>query len=194
MRILDAADTKSWEGGSSFALSSRIYRLLWACVWMLLASWTPPQAHGWRRLLLRLFGARLADSAAIYPSAKIWSPANLQMEAFACIGPRATVYSMAPIFLGRYAIVSQGGHLCAGTHDIEDANFQLKARPIRIEARAWVAAEAFVGPGVTVGEGAVLGARGCAMRDIEPWTVCAGNPAVKIRDRRIRFPESGRGS
>lgn len=193
MSALDAAEANSWESGRTFSLSNRLYRLLWTATWMLFARWTPPQAHGWRRFLLRLFGSRLANSALVYSSARIWSPANLEMDAFACVGPRTIVYSMAPIFIGRYAIVSQGGHLCAGTHDIEDLNFQLKVRPIRIEARAWIAAEAFVGPGVTVGEGGVLGARGCAMRDIEAWSVYSGNPAVKIRDRRIRFPDGGRG-
>ena len=94
---------------------------------------------------------------------------------------------MGRVTIGAYAVVSQGAHLCAGTHDVEDAAFQLVARPIVIGARAWVAAEAFVGPGVTIGEGAVLGARACAMRDVAAWTICSGNPASVIRARRIRF-------
>jgi putative colanic acid biosynthesis acetyltransferase WcaF len=94
-----------------------------------------------------------------------------------------TVYNMAKITLSDRALVSQGAHLCAGTHDIEDEHFQLKTRPITLGSRAWIAAEAFVGPGVSIGDGAVLGARGCAFRDLEPWTVYAGNPARVLRPR-----------
>lgn len=138
-------------------------------------------------MLLRLFGARVAATANVYGSARIWSPANLVLDDHAAIGPGAIVYSMARITIGAHAVISQRAHLCAGTHDIEDAAFQLHARPIAIGARAWIAAEAFVGPGVTVGTGAVLGARGCAMRDLAAWTVYGGNPASVIRSRRIRF-------
>jgi putative colanic acid biosynthesis acetyltransferase WcaF len=185
--LLSAQDAGPWEGGASFSIGNRLYRLLWAVTWALLASWTPPPLRGWRRWLLVRFGASLAPTANVYSSARIWSPANLKMGDYAAIGPRAIIYSMGPITLGDYAIISQGAHLCAGTHDIEDVHFQLKARPIEIGRRAWVAAEAFVGPGVTVGEGAVLGARSCAMRDIAPWSVCTGNPANELRQRHIRF-------
>lgn len=184
---LDGRAAGAWKGGPSFALGNRLYRLAWAATWLLLARWTPPPLRAWRRLLLRLFGARVAPTANVYASARIWSPANLVIGDHAAIGPGAIVYSMARITIGAHAIISQRAHLCAGTHDVEDPAFQLRARPIAIGARAWVAAEAFVGPGVTIGEGAVLGARGCAMRDLPPWTVHGGNPATHLRDRRIRF-------
>ncbi|WBH17909.1 LbetaH domain-containing protein [Sphingomonas radiodurans] len=186
---LDGHAARSWEGGASFSFANRVYRVAWQATWLLLAAWTPPALRGWRRMLLRLFGAQVAPTANVYGSARIWSPANLAIGDHAAIGPRATVYSMGRVTIGAYAVISQGAHLCAGTHDIEDAAFQLRARPITIGARAWIAAEAFVGPGVTIGEGAVLGARACAMRDIAAWTVCGGNPAQEIRQRRIRFGE-----
>jgi len=187
--ILDAASHDTWRGTASFTLSNRVYRMSFALTWLLLARWTPPQWHGWRRRLLQVFGAQLAPTARVYPSVAIWSPANLEMGEYAAIGPRADVYSMAPVILEAYALVSQGARLCAGTHDIESPNFQLRSLPIRIEARAWIAAEAFVGPGVTVGRGAVLGARGCAFRNLEPWTVYAGNPAKALKPRHVRFPD-----
>jgi putative colanic acid biosynthesis acetyltransferase WcaF len=93
---------------------------------------------------------------------------------------------MAPIRIGAGAIVSQGAHLCAGSHDITSPVFQLTTRPISIGAKAWIAADAFVGPGVDVGEGAVLGARGVAFRSLEPWGVYAGNPAQRIKQRVMR--------
>lgn len=190
MEILDNSKNNPSEGGASFTLRNRIYRLTWSFVWLLLASWTPPPFHAWRRRLLIAFGARMAPSARVYGSASIWSPANLEMGHQACIGPRANVYSMAKISLGSYSLVSQGAHICAGSHDIEDTGFQLFARPIHIGSRAWVAAEAFVGPGVTIGDGAVLGARGVAFKDMEAWTVYAGNPAKKIKLRNIRYPDA----
>lgn len=185
--LLVADHARPWEGGASFTMRNRVYRAVWAVTWAVLASWTPPQLRGWRRWLLTRFGARMAPTANVYGSARIWSPANLVVMDYAAIGPRAIVYSMAPIRIEAYAIVSQGAHLCAGTHDIEDPNFQLMARPIVIGERAWIAAEAFVGPGVTIGAGAVLGARACAMRDVAEWTICSGNPAKVLRERRLRF-------
>ena len=188
--LLDAQGTRPWEGGPSFSLANRLHRALWIITWRLLASWTPPPLRGWRRFLLRLFGARVAPTANIYGSARIWFPANLEMDEYATIGPGANVYTMATIRLGAHVVISQGAHLCAGTHDVDDPNFQLRARPIEVGERAWIAAEAFVGPGVTVGEGAVLGAHACAMRDLKPWTIYSGNPAQPLRERRVRFGEA----
>lgn len=187
--ILDASKTDPWRGGASFPLTHRLYRMAFQLAWLFLARWTLPMWHGWRSLILRAFGAKIGTGAHVYPSARIWSPDKLEVGDFACIGPGVNVYSMARITLEPYSIVSQGSELCAGTHDIEDVNFQLKAAPIVVGARAWIAAQAFVGPGVTVGRGAVLGARGCAFKDLDPWTVYAGNPAKAIKLRRVRFPD-----
>lgn len=194
MTILDARKVDTWSSGRSFSLGNRVYRIVWNVVWLVLASWTPPHFHPWRRFILRLFGATIAPTAGIYASARIWSPANLTVGDYAFIGPRVRVYSMAKISFAPYSLASQGAHLCTGTHHIEDVNFQLVARPIHVGFRAWIAAEAFVGPGVTVGEGAVLGARGCAFRDLKPWTVYAGNPARALKPRHVRFPAPKRES
>jgi putative colanic acid biosynthesis acetyltransferase WcaF len=126
----------------------------------------------------------VAAGARVYGSARVWYPRNLAMEANAVLGPGAICYSMARITIGRDAVVSQRAHLCAGTHDVDDPLFQLRAAPIVIGPKAWVAAEAFVGPGVTVHEGAVLGARGVTVQDLPAWTIWAGNPARAIRERK----------
>jgi putative colanic acid biosynthesis acetyltransferase WcaF len=190
VEILDASRFKPLHGGPTFPVSVLVVRTLWNLTWLFLAAWTPPPLFFWRRLLLRLFGARVSSTALVYGSSKIWYPANVELGEFAQIGPRAIVYSMAKIAVEDYAIVSQGAHLCAGTHDIEDPNFQTLAKPITVRKRAWVAAESFIGPGVTVGEGAVLGARGVAVRDLEAWTVYAGNPARPVKLRHVRFGQS----
>ena len=157
---------------------------MWTVTWGLLAAWTPAPLHGWRRMLLRLFGATVSPTARIYGSVQVWYPPNLVVGDNAVIGPGVHCYSMAPIRIGADAVVSQRAHLCAGTHDVDDPHFQLLAMPIEIGARAWIATEAFVGPGVVVGEGAVLGARGVTVKNLDPWGIYAGNPARFIRARR----------
>jgi putative colanic acid biosynthesis acetyltransferase WcaF len=182
--ILDARAAGSRAGGASFPLRHRLLRAAWIGCWGLLASWTPPMLHGWRRTLLRLFGASVAKTARIHGSVRVWYPPNLTLGDNALVGPGVHCYSMAPIRIGADAVVSQRAHLCAGTHDVDDPHFQLKAMPIEIGAGAWVATEAFVGPGVAIGEGAVLGARGVTVKDLDAWGIYAGNPARFIRTRR----------
>lgn len=174
---------------ATFTLGNRMARILWSVAWTVLAGWTPRPLHGWRSLVLRLFGARVGAGAHIYAGVKVWAPWNLNIGARAGIADGVTLYSMAAITIGADAVLSQGAHLCAGTHDYSDPLFRLVARPITIGARSWICAEAFVGPGVTVGEGAVLGARAVAFRDLAPWTIHTGNPAVLIKPRVLRTSE-----
>jgi len=176
------------EGGASFSLGSRFTRVIWNVSWLVLARWTPPPMHGWRRMVLRAFGAKIGKGVRVYPCATIWHPANLTMDDQSCLGRRVNCYNQGHIHIGRRVVISQGSHLCASSHDLSDYYFQLILRPIRIEANAWVAADAFVGPGVTVGEGAVLGACGVALRDLEPWSVYSGNPAQFLKRRELHVP------
>jgi putative colanic acid biosynthesis acetyltransferase WcaF len=166
-------------------LRSRLVRALFVVCWSMLAAWTPPPLRGWRRLILRAFGARMGKGANVYASVRIWHPGFLVMGDHATLGPRVNCYNQATITLGDYALVSQDATLCAGTHDYEDPEFQLRTRPITLGTHCWVAAEAFVGPGVDVGAYAVLGARSVAMRDLDAGVVHAGNPAVAVKRRRL---------
>jgi putative colanic acid biosynthesis acetyltransferase WcaF len=182
---LDAAASSSVFGQPSFSLANRAVRAVWSLTWLLLASWTPPPLHAWRRLLLRAFGARIAPTARVYGSARIWYPPNLVMGAYSVMGWDVICYCQDRITLEDFANVAQRAHLCAGSHDVDDPRFQLVTKPVVIGRHAWVAADAFVGPGVTLGEGAVLGARGVAFRDLEPWTIHIGNPARLLRRRKV---------
>lgn len=184
MKPLDADRYRSLTGGPSFSISNRSFRFIWTVIWFCFASWTPRFFSPWRRFLLRLFGAKIASTAGVYGSARIWYPPNLHMAEYSTLGPYVNCYCMAKITMGPYSLASQGAHLCAGTHDIDEPSFQLRTNPIEIGARAWIAAEAFVGPGVIVGEGAVLGARAVTFANLSPWSVYVGNPARKVRDRR----------
>lgn len=179
----DALSDDPFKGAATFALKHRMTRALWTVTWFLFAAWTPPPLRRWRIFLLRLFGAKLHSTVNVYGSAKIWYPANLEMNAYATLGPGVICYSMAPIRIGHHVVISQRAHLCCGSHDISDPTFQLTARPIDIGNNAWICAEAFVGPGVYIGEGAVLAARGTAFSDLAPWSVSMGNPATYVKDR-----------
>ena len=184
MTPLDAAIARPLAGGPSFSTANRAIRLLWIVCWRLLAGWTPRQFGPWRRLLLRMFGATMAPGSDVRGSARVWYPANLTMGPRAVLGPGVNCYTQARITIGADVIVSQGAHLCAGTHDVDDPAFQLIARPITIGDGAWIAAEAFVGPGATIGERAVLGARAVAFGTLEAEMIYVGNPAKPARARR----------
>lgn len=172
------------EGDATFTLKHRIQRLFWNCTWLMLAAWTPSFLWRWRGALLRAFGAKIHRTAIVRGSARIWWPGNLRMDAHSSLGPGVICYNVAQINIAAFAIVSQRAHLCTAGHNIDQQDFSLIATAIQIGTGSWIAAEAFVGPGVTIGEGAVLGARGVSFRDLEPWTVYAGNPAKPIRQRQ----------
>ena len=170
---------------ASFTLGNRIARQLWNFVWLLLFRPSPRPLHGWRSALLRAFGASLGKQCHIYPAVKVWAPWNLRIGDHVGIADGVTLYDMDVIEIGDYAVVSQGAHLCGGTHDYNSANFQLMAQPIRIGAHAWICAEAFIAPGVTVADGAVVGARSVVTRSLaEPWAVYAGNPCRRVGQRQ----------
>ena len=190
MKPLDARSAGSQSGGPSFSLGSRMARALWTLSWILLARWTPPPMHGWRVALLRAFGARAGKGCRVHASARIWWPGNLELGDNVLIGPGARLYNQGDISIGSDCVISQRAHLCASTHDVQDPHFQLVLRPVRIAKSCWIAAEAFVGPGVTMEEGSVLAARGALFEDAEPFTIYRGNPAAKVRKRELRAAEA----
>ena len=151
--------------------------------WGLLYRPTPIILHGWRCMILRAFGAKIRVGVHPYPSAQIWAPWNLEMADGSCLAEGVICYSVDRITLGRNAIVSQRASLCSASHDHRDPGFPLVTAPIIIGAGAWVAAEAFVGPGVTIGDRAVVAARAVVVHDVEPKMVVAGNPARVVGER-----------
>lgn len=184
MKPLESSQSSSVTGGASFSLGNRLYRTAWQLTWALFAAWTPPPLHAWRRFLLRLFGAKIGKGARIYGSARIWYPPNLEVGRYAILGWKVNCYNQGRIVLDDFANVAQYAHLVSGTHDIDDPGFQLITKPIRIGKHAWVASDAFVGPGVTMHEGSVLGGRAVTFKDLDPWTVYVGNPARAVRQRK----------
>jgi putative colanic acid biosynthesis acetyltransferase WcaF len=153
---------------------NKIRRMIWQLTWSLLYRPTPTFMHGWRRCLLRCFGAHIEAGAHPYPSVRVWAPWNLTMKRHSCLAPHVDCYCVAPVTLEAHAIVSQYSYLCTATHDFRSQAFPLVAAPIVVGAHAWVTADVFIGPGVTVGEGAVVGARSTVVRSVAPWSVVAG--------------------
>jgi putative colanic acid biosynthesis acetyltransferase WcaF len=171
--------------GPSFSFQNRIARLLWNVTAVVFFRLSPKPWHRWRSFLLRCFGAKVGSNVHVYPGVKIWAPWNLNLGDECGIASGAILYSQDTITIGKRAVVSQGVHLCAGTHDYNQPGFKLITRPIRIGAHAWIAAEAFVHPGIIVGEGCVIGARAVVTKDMPAWTVCAGHPCKPIKEREI---------
>lgn len=166
------------------AKSDQLRRFVWSIVWNVCCRWTPTPLHGWRCFILRLFGARLGPQNFIYPSACIWAPWLLETEDVVTIARDVAVYNVGGLKIGSHAIVSEGAFLCGATHDFQDQSFRLVASPISIGAYAWICARAIVLPGVSCGEGSVLGAGAVSAKNMEPWTVYAGNRAVIVGKRR----------
>lgn len=158
-------------------------RAFWALIYPIFRLSPRPFFWGWRRGILRLFGAKIGHNVHIYPSVRIAVPWNLQVADGAAIGDKATLYALGEIQIGERATVSQGAHLCAGTHDWRQPSMPLVKSPINIGADAWICADAFVGPGVTVGDRAIVGARAVAMKDVPGEAIVAGNPARQVRKR-----------
>lgn len=183
--ILEGVDSRT---GPSFSLSNRLARGLWGVVWLTLFRPSPRPLHAWRVALLKLFGARIGTHFHIHASARVWAPWQFEAGDHVGVGEGVNIYNMARLAIGHNAVISQGAHLCGGTHDYNAANFQLRAAPIHIGERAWVCTEAFIGPGVMVPPGCVVGARAVMMRTPVDgaWGVYAGNPAARVKSRVIR--------
>jgi putative colanic acid biosynthesis acetyltransferase WcaF len=163
-------------------------RALWAVV-QVFFRFSPRLFWGWRRGLLRLFGARIGREVHLHPSVRVTIPWNLDIGDFAAVGDDVRLYNLGLVTIGAKATVSQGAHLCAGTHDYANPALPLVKAPLRVGEGAWICADAFVGPDVTVGDFAIVAARAVAVKDVPAWTIVAGNPARHIRDRK---PMEGR--
>lgn len=166
--------------------SVKFKRLIWDFVYILFFRPTPRWAfHGWRRFLLRSFGASVGKGSKIAPTVTVWAPWNLVIGEFTAIADGVECYSMNKIIIGSKVAVSQRSFLCTGSHDVNDLKRPLVTRPIVIEDHAWIAAETFIHPGVVVHEGCVVGARAVVTKTMPAWTICAGNPCVPIRPRVV---------
>jgi len=177
-------DVKENRRATKYSSEEMTRRVLWTLVQPFFR-FSPRPCFGWRRFLLRCFGAKIGRSVHVYPSATIYFPWNLEARDESAIGEQAFIYNLGRVTIGPRVTISHRAHLCAGTHDHSKRDFPLLRPPIVIGSEAWICADAFVGPGVTIGEGAIVGARAVAMKDVNPWSVVVGNPARESRKREI---------
>jgi len=178
-----------YQNGGYFNRHSRmnkIGRILWGLTWFFLFRPSPRwMLNNWRRRLLALFGAKM-HGCSIHPSVHVWVPWNLRIGLGCAISEGVNCYCVAPISIGNYVTISRDAFLCSASHDISSPNMELISAPIVINDYAWICSRVFIGPGVTIGEGAVVGACSVVTRDVEPWTVVGGNPAKFIKKRVLR--------
>jgi putative colanic acid biosynthesis acetyltransferase WcaF len=168
----------------SFSLGLRVRRAIWNICWAVFYRTSPRPLHSWRVCLLRMFGATMGPNCHFYPKSKVWAPWNLICADQVTAADGAVIYNPATITLGSHAILSQEAYVCGATHDYDDPAFPLLAFSMKLGAYSWVCARGSVGPGINLGEGAVLGLGSVAARHLEPWTIYAGVPAVKIKLRQ----------
>jgi len=162
----------------------RLWRLIWLCLYRP----SPKLFNRWRLFLLWCFGAQIDGRPFVYPSACVFAPFLLTLGNHACLGPFSEVYNLGPVRIGAHVTISQQAYLCNGTHDLEDPNLPLLVGNMTIGQEVFIGARAFIMPGVTVGEGAVVGACAVVTKDVAPWTVVVGNPAKIIKKRVLKAP------
>lgn len=167
---------------TKYSINEQILRVLWGIVKPFFY-YSPRVLFSWRVFLLRVFGARVGKEVHVYNSATIYMPWNLEIGDWSCIGEYAYIYNLGKIVIGSKTTISQRAHLCAGTHDYTNPLLPLLKPPIHVGDQVWICADAFVGPGVTVGDGAIVAARAVVVKDVEPWDIVAGNPARMIKKR-----------
>ena len=176
------------RAATPYTMSERIRRMLWNYLGQKLFRLTFHNWYGVRASILRLFGASIGRNTRLRPTVLIEQPWNLTIGDNSSIGDRAIIYCLGKVNLGNNVSLSQMVHLCAGTHDHTRSDLPLLRPPITIEREVWLAADVFVGPNVTVHEGAVVGARSSVFKDLPAWTVCAGTPAKPLKPRVLESP------
>ena len=171
---------------SELGRKDQVKRFIWSITWTLFARPIPRSLlNSWKQFLLRSFGAKIDKTAVIYSSARIYAPWNLEMKEYSCIASEVDCYNVDKIIVGAHSTVSQKVYLCTASHNIHNRIHSLITAPIVIESQVWIGAEAFIGMGITVKEGAVVGARAAVFKDVEAWTIVGGNPAKFIKKREI---------
>ena len=156
---------------------------LWWLVQALLVKPLPQICFPLRRALLRAFGAKIGVGVRIRPGVEVTYPWKLVIGDHSWIGDDVTLYSLGSITIGSNTVISQKSYICAADHDYSDRTFAIRERPVTIADEVWVAADTWVGPGVTIASGAVVGARSTVTKDLPAGMICIGSPCRPIKPR-----------
>lgn len=169
---------------TNWPLSYKIKRLLWSFAWFLFFRPTPKKfAYKWRNYLLQLFGTTIHGDCLICPTCRILEPWNLEIGDYSAVGERVNIYNYAKVTIGKNSVISQDTVLCTGTHDYKLRNMPLISKPITIGDEVWITSNCFIHPGVSIGNGTVVGACSVVIKDLNEWSIYSGNPAKYISNR-----------
>lgn len=168
-----------------FRGKSKLVVQLWWLIQGSLFKLSPQILYNWRRFLLRLFGAKIGKNVIIRPSVKITYPWKLEIGDFSWIGDDVVLYTLGAIHIGKNSVISQRSYLCTGSHNYSKVDFPIYSKPIIIEDECWLATDVYVGPGVRIAKGTVVGSRSSVYKSLPPGKICVGNPAIVIKERRI---------
>jgi putative colanic acid biosynthesis acetyltransferase WcaF len=152
---------------------------LWRITYVLFYKSSPQIMYGWRRFLLRLFGAKIGKKVILRPSSQIIYPWKLEIGDYSWIGDDVVLYNLGQITIGANTIISQKSYLCTGSHDYNSVEFDIFEKPIVVGDSCWLATDVFVAPGVAIADEVVVGARSSVFKNILIKGVYKGNP-VKI--------------
>jgi putative colanic acid biosynthesis acetyltransferase WcaF len=177
-------DLPSNRAARKYSRSEQLRRVLWTFGEYALRL-SPRPCFAWRRSVLRLFGAKVGRSVNVYSSTRFYMPWNVEIGDWAAVGEHAFIYSLGKVYIGAGASVAYRAHICAGTHDFSDPALPLLKPTVIIEDQAWIGTDAFIGPGVTVCRGAIVGARAVVVKDVPAMQIVGGNPARRIGVRRL---------
>ena len=178
-------DLSSYSSAHFDRGASKLRECLWLIVSLVLFRWCPFSFSALKRLTLRAFGARIGRNVTIKPQVKITFPWKLTIGDHVWLGEECWLLNLERITIGSNVSISQRAFLCTGNHDYKSPTFGLIVKPITVEDGAWIGAGAWVGPGVKVCSHAVLAAGSVATKDLEPFGIYQGNPAVFLKQRVI---------
>ncbi|WP_204344463.1 putative colanic acid biosynthesis acetyltransferase [Psychroserpens algicola] len=176
-------DLNLYKTPKGFRGKSAITVQLWWIVQGTLFAMSPQFLYGWRRFLAKLFGAKIGKNVILRPSVKMTYPWKITIGENSWIGDDVVLYSLGDIEIGKNTVISQRGYVCTGSHDYKSERFDIYAEKIKIGDQCWLATDVFVAPGISVGDGVVVGARSSVIDDLEPFSVYVGSPAKFLKKR-----------
>ena len=154
---------------------------LWVFVKFLFFQTAWPWPSALRGSLLRLFGARVGERVVIRGNVNVTYPWRLTLGDDVWIGEEVMILSLAPVVIESSVCVSQRAFLCTGSHDFRSPGFDLVTKGITVRAGSWIAAQAFIGPGVEIGAGSMVCAGSVVSDAVPPRTIVRGNPAQAVK-------------
>ncbi len=183
MKTNKVQDLSIYKTPKNFRGKSKVIVQLWWIIHAIFFKLSPQVFYGWRRFLLRSFGAKIGKGVIIRPSVQITYPWKISIGDYSWIGDEVVLYSLGNISIGSNTVISQRSYICTGTHNFSKIDFPISAKPIVIKDQCWLATDVFVSPGITIEEGVVVGARSTVVKNLESFSVYVGSPTKKIKDR-----------